>query len=107
MYFSSLPSSAHLILLDFITITTCGEEQRLDDPHYAALSILLLLPPLSGPNILPKISFSNSIIVYVKSEVLTEIVMKSSVVWHITRSPLKVSRFFGGKYRIHLQGRGL
>jgi hypothetical protein len=34
--------------------------------------------------------------------------MKSSVVWDITiRSPLKFSRFFGGKYHLHLQGRGI
>jgi hypothetical protein len=39
-------------------------------------------------------------------EVLITVVMKSSVVWNITLcSPLKVSRCFGGTWRIHLQGR--
>jgi hypothetical protein len=38
-------------------------------------------------------------------EVLTLVVMKSSVFWNITPySPLKVSRRFGGTYRFHLQG---
>jgi hypothetical protein len=33
-------------------------------------------------------------------------VMKSSILWDITqRSPLKVNRRFGEKYRLYLQGR--
>jgi hypothetical protein len=43
--------------------------------------------------------------VFVGFEVLTAVVMKSSVFWDITPcSPLKVNRCFGGTYRIHLQG---
>jgi hypothetical protein len=41
---------------------------------------------------------------YVGFEVLTAVVMKSSVFWDITPcSPLKVNRHFGGTYRLHLQ----
>jgi hypothetical protein len=41
----------------------------------------------------------------VGSEVLTTVVMKSTIFWDITpSSPLKVKRRFGGKYRLHLQG---
>jgi hypothetical protein len=37
-------------------------------------------------------------------EVLTAVVMKSSVFWDITpRSPLKVNRRFGEAYRLHIQ----
>jgi hypothetical protein len=43
---------------------------------------------------------------YVRFEVLTAVVMKSSIFWDITPcSPLKFSRHFGGTYRLHLQGR--
>jgi hypothetical protein len=39
-------------------------------------------------------------------EVLTAVVMKSTVFWDITPcSPLKVNRHFGGAYRLHLKGR--
>jgi hypothetical protein len=39
-------------------------------------------------------------------EVLTAVVMKSSIFWDITPcSPLKVNRSFGGTCRFHLQGR--
>jgi hypothetical protein len=42
----------------------------------------------------------------VGSEVLTAVVMKTSVFWDITPcSPLKVNGRFGGTYRLHLQGR--
>jgi hypothetical protein len=38
-------------------------------------------------------------------EVLTAVVMKSSIFWDITPcSLLKVNRSFGGTYRLHLQG---
>jgi hypothetical protein len=38
-------------------------------------------------------------------EVLTAVVMKSSIFWHITScSSLKVNRHFGGTYYLHLQG---
>jgi hypothetical protein len=41
-----------------------------------------------------------------RSEVLTAVVMKSTILWDITPgSPLKVNRRFGGTYRIHLQVR--
>jgi hypothetical protein len=40
-------------------------------------------------------------------EVLTAVVMKSSVFWDVTlSSPLKVSQHLGGTYRFHLQGQG-
>jgi uncharacterized protein YjiK len=43
---------------------------------------------------------------HVGFEVLTAVVMKSTIFWDIKPcSPLKVNRFFGGKYRLHLQGR--
>jgi hypothetical protein len=43
---------------------------------------------------------------YVRFEVLTATVMKSTVVWDITPySPLKISRDFGGTHRFHLRGR--
>jgi hypothetical protein len=43
---------------------------------------------------------------YVGFEVLTAVVMKSSIFWDITPcSLLKVNRGFGGTYRHHLQGR--
>jgi hypothetical protein len=39
-------------------------------------------------------------------EVLTAVVMKSSIFWNITpRSPLEVIRSFRGTCRLHLQGR--
>jgi hypothetical protein len=39
-------------------------------------------------------------------ELLTAVVMKSTIFWDITPcSPLSVNRRFGGTYRIHLQGR--
>jgi hypothetical protein len=43
---------------------------------------------------------------YVGSEVLTAVVMKSSVFWDITPcGPLKVNRRLGGTCRLHHQGR--
>jgi hypothetical protein len=42
---------------------------------------------------------------YVGFEVLTAVVMNSSIFWDITPcSPLKVNRRFGGTCRLHLQG---
>jgi hypothetical protein len=39
-------------------------------------------------------------------EVLTAVVMKSTIFWDITPcSPLKVNRRFGGTHRLHLQSR--
>jgi hypothetical protein len=39
-------------------------------------------------------------------EVLTAMIMKSAIFWDITPcSPLKLNRRFGGKFRLHLQGR--
>jgi hypothetical protein len=44
-------------------------------------------------------------VIYVESEVLTAVVMKSSIFWDITPcSPVKVNPRFGGKY-FHLQDR--
>jgi hypothetical protein len=41
----------------------------------------------------------------VSSEVLTAVVIKSTIFWDITpRSLLSVNRRFGGTYRLHLQG---
>jgi hypothetical protein len=41
---------------------------------------------------------------YVGTEVLTPVVMKSTILWDITPcSPLEVNRRFGGTYRLHLQ----
>jgi hypothetical protein len=43
---------------------------------------------------------------YVGFEVLTAVVMKSTIFWDITPcSPLTVNRSFGGTYRLHVQGR--
>jgi hypothetical protein len=43
---------------------------------------------------------------YVGFEVLTAVVMKSTIFWDTTPcSPLNVNRRFGGTYRLHLQGR--
>jgi hypothetical protein len=43
---------------------------------------------------------------YVGFEVITAVVMKSSVFWDITPcGPLKVNRHFGGTFRLHLHGR--
>jgi hypothetical protein len=43
-------------------------------------------------------------IFFVVSEVLTAMVMKSSIFWDITPcSPLKINRSFEGKCRLHLQ----
>jgi hypothetical protein len=43
---------------------------------------------------------------YVGFEVLTAVVMKSTIFWDITRcTPLSVNRRFGGTYRLRLQGR--
>jgi hypothetical protein len=42
----------------------------------------------------------------VEFEILTEVVMKSSVVWNITLCrPMRVNRSLRGTYRLHLQGR--
>jgi hypothetical protein len=39
-------------------------------------------------------------------EVLTALVMNSSILWNMTvRSPLRIDRRFGGTCRLHLQGR--
>lgn len=39
-------------------------------------------------------------------QVLTTVVMRSSLFWGVTqRNPLKVALRFGGTYRLHLQGR--
>jgi hypothetical protein len=39
-------------------------------------------------------------------EVLTAVVMKSTIFWDMTLcSPLKINRRFGRTYRLHLQGR--
>jgi hypothetical protein len=44
--------------------------------------------------------------VFVEFEVVTKVVMKSFIFWHITPcSPLKVNRRFGGTYHPHLQSR--
>jgi hypothetical protein len=43
-------------------------------------------------------------VLYVGFEVLTAVVMKSTIFWDITPcSPLKVTCCFGGTYRLHLQ----
>jgi hypothetical protein len=43
---------------------------------------------------------------YVGFEVLTAVVMKSTIFWDITPCiSMKVNRRFGGTYRLHLQGR--
>jgi hypothetical protein len=43
---------------------------------------------------------------YLGFEVLTVVVMKSTIFWDITPvSPLSVNRRFEGTYRLHLQGR--
>jgi hypothetical protein len=43
---------------------------------------------------------------FLRFEILTVVVMKSTVFWDITPcSPLKVNRHFGGKYRLHIQDR--
>jgi hypothetical protein len=45
---------------------------------------------------------------YVGFDVLTAVVMKSTIFLDITPcSPLKVNRRFAGTYRLHLQGRGI
>jgi hypothetical protein len=45
---------------------------------------------------------------HVGFEVLTAVVMKSTVFWDITPcSPLKANRRFGGTYRLHLHGRNM
>jgi hypothetical protein len=45
-------------------------------------------------------------IVFAGFEVLTAVVMKSTIFWNITPcSPLKVNRRYIGTYRLHLQGR--
>jgi hypothetical protein len=57
-------------------------------------------------------SYLHSSVYYIKTdllgagfEVLTAVVRKSTVFWHITPcSPLKVNRRLGGIYRLHLQG---
>jgi hypothetical protein len=47
----------------------------------------------------------SQIIIYLRFNVLAEIVMKSSIFWNIMPcSPFKVNRRFGGIYRIYLQG---
>jgi hypothetical protein len=42
---------------------------------------------------------------YVGFEFLTAMVMKNTIFWHVTFSPLKVGQLFGGTYHLHLQGR--
>jgi hypothetical protein len=42
---------------------------------------------------------------FVEYEVLTAVVVKSSIFWDLTScSPLKVNRRFGGTFRLHLHG---
>jgi hypothetical protein len=56
--------------------------------------------------IIGRLQIAVDIIIYVGFEVLTAVVMKSTVFWDITPcSPLSVSRRFGGTYRLHREGR--
>jgi hypothetical protein len=49
---------------------------------------------------------SELITFHVELEILTAVVMKSTIFWDITPcSPLKVNQHFGGTYRLHLQDR--
>jgi hypothetical protein len=44
-------------------------------------------------------------ITFVEREVLTAVIMKSSVFWDMMPcSPLKVNRHFGGTYHLYLKG---
>jgi hypothetical protein len=62
------------------------------------------LPPLHI--LLTLIFFEDRIEMYLGSEVLTVVIMKSSIFWDImTCGPLKVNWRFGGTCRLHLQGR--
>jgi hypothetical protein len=42
----------------------------------------------------------------VRFEVFTVVTMKKAVFWDVTPCRSGVNRRFGGKYRLHLQGRG-
>jgi hypothetical protein len=60
----------------------------------------------SQRNVLADECTSQNMSSYIGSEVLTTVIVKSSVFWDITPcSPSKVNRSFGGTCRLHLQGR--
>jgi hypothetical protein len=49
---------------------------------------------------------TEDIYLFVGFEVLTPVVMESTIFWNITPcTPLKFNRRFGGTYRLHLYGR--
>jgi hypothetical protein len=74
-----------LIILDLNTLIF-GEKNKFEPLVYTDFSNLLLR-------------------VLVGFEVLTAVVIKSTVFWDITPcSPLKVNQCFGATYRLHLQG---
>jgi hypothetical protein len=53
-----------------------------------------------------KINFSPKLVAFVGFELLTAVVMKSTIFWDIMPCiPPKVDRRFGGTHRLHLQGR--
>jgi hypothetical protein len=66
---------------------------------------------ISSPSLPLRLHYSNSFSLYcsysyVGFDVLTAVVMKSTIFRDITPcSPLSVNRRFGGTYRLHLQGR--
>jgi hypothetical protein len=64
----------------------------------------ILLPPSSVSR--SKSSKKPAISRHLGSEILTVVVMKSTIIWDIMPcSLLKVTRHFGGTYRLHPQGR--
>jgi hypothetical protein len=48
---------------------------------------------------------SVAILNYVRCEVFTAVTMKNSVFWDVASCRSYVNRYFGGTYRLHLQGR--
>jgi hypothetical protein len=73
------------------------------ESHYVVVSVYSYL---GGPKLesTSETRYSDRFLLWF--EVLTAVVMKSSVFWDITPcNPLSVNRRFGGTYRLHLQGR--
>jgi hypothetical protein len=69
------------------------------------MKLVTLQPPVSGVHIFSWALCPPTPSVYFGFEILTAVLMKSSISWYIMCSPVKVNRRFGGTYRLHLQGR--
>jgi hypothetical protein len=96
---------AHFTLLDLIFLIMFVEEYDYEDSQYEPCTASCYFH-------IPRSTYYSKIIcfqihvIYVGFEVLTAVVMKNSIFWDMAPcGPLKVNRYLGGKWKLHLQGR--